>query len=105
MKLLGIIGSLMVFFYVVGVLGLTWHNVSRWLFTLEEPNKDKPATRFWMRQFMILIWPLVLPSREGRRALRVIWTGVDDRELTYDIEGDGFQTLNQRPRTSNRRKD
>jgi hypothetical protein len=80
MKLLGLLGSLAVLVYAVVTLGLTWHNVSRWLFTLEEPGRDRPGTRFWMRQLLVFIWPLVVPSEQGRHALRVIWTGKEDNQ-------------------------
>lgn len=76
MKLLALAASLFIFVYVVGFLLLTAHNISKYLFTLED--NDDQLVRFFMREIMILLWPLVLFSEEGRHALRVIWTGKED---------------------------
>lgn len=76
MRLLALIGSLMLFVYIVGALMLTVHNVSKTLFG--HVFENEPGVRFWMRQILILLWPLVLASEEGHHALKVIWTGRDD---------------------------
>jgi hypothetical protein len=77
MRLLADIGSLLLIIYIVSVLALTWHNISKTLFG--HTFEHEPGVRFWMRQILILFWPLVLASEEGRYALYVIWTGKDDR--------------------------
>jgi hypothetical protein len=71
------LGSLAFIVWLVGAVTLTFHNVSKtmWGHVFE----DQPGTRFWMRQILIIFWPLVLASREGHYALYVIWTGRDDR--------------------------
>lgn len=79
MKFIALLGSLMFIVWLVGVLTLSFHNLSKGFFGLD--NYVKPyhrLVRFWMREFVILLWPLVLASAEGRHALRVIWTGKDD---------------------------
>lgn len=77
MKLLALTGSLLLFVYIIGLLLLTFHNLSKGVFALETGG-DSRLVRFFMRQIMILLWPLVLCSSEGRHALHVIWTGKDD---------------------------
>ena len=77
MKLLALVGSLALFIYIVVTLVLTFHNVSKTLFG--HTFQNDAGIRFWMRQFLIAAWPLVLASEEGRYALYVIWTGKDDR--------------------------
>jgi hypothetical protein len=77
MKLLALVGSLALFIYFVGLLTLTFHNISKTLFG--HVFEAEAGTRFWMRQIMLIMWPLVLASEEGRYALYVIWTGKDDR--------------------------
>lgn len=77
MKALALLGSLALLTYIVGLLALTFYNFSKGLFALETGG-DSRATRFFMRQIMIVLWPLVVCSKEGRHALRVIWTGKDD---------------------------
>lgn len=79
MKFLGLLGSLVFIVYVVGVLSLTFHNVSKTLFG--HTYQHEPFVRFWMRQILIILWPLVLASEEGRYALYVIWTGNNDRPI------------------------
>lgn len=115
MKALAILGSIALFFYFVGVALLTFHNVSKFAFGHTFERTKDPASRFWMRQVLILFWPLVLASAEGRYALYVIWTGNDDRtppgrpDLAPDEETPlttSSFTLNETDaRTSNRRKD
>lgn len=77
MKLLAIAGSILLFVWIVGVLLLTFHNISKTVFG--HTYQDDPHIRFWMRQMLIIFWPLVLASEEGQYALYVIWTGKDDR--------------------------
>lgn len=77
MRLLALLGSLGLMIYIIGVGFLTFHNVSRVLFG--HTFEHEAGTRFWMRQLLILMWPLVLASEQGRYALYVIWTGKDDR--------------------------
>jgi hypothetical protein len=76
-KLLALVGSLALFIYIVVLVVLTFHNVSRTLFG--HTYQHEAGVRFWMRQFMIILWPLALASEEGKYALYVIWTGKDDR--------------------------
>lgn len=76
MRLLGLLGSLFLLVWFVGMIVLTWHNVSRWLFG--QSYEPEPAVRFWMRQFIIFTWPLAIFSEQGHHAIRVIWTGRDD---------------------------
>lgn len=76
MKLLALVGSFLLFVYFVGVVLLTFHNVSKTLFG--HTFENEAGVRFWMRQILILLWPLVLASEEGHYALKVIWTGRDD---------------------------
>jgi hypothetical protein len=75
-KLLALVGSLILFVYIVGVLLLTYHNLSKSMFALE--TGDNRLVRFFMREILVLLWILVLGSAEGRHALRVIWTGKED---------------------------
>lgn len=75
MKLLAIAGSIALFVYIIGVLALTFHNVSKGMWALE--TGEPRLIRFFMREIMIVLWPLVVCSEEGRHALRVIWTGRD----------------------------
>jgi hypothetical protein len=77
MRLLALVGSLALFIYIVAVVLLSFHNFSRTLFghTFEK----EAGTRYWMRQIMIMLWPLAIASEEGRYALYVIWTGRDDK--------------------------
>lgn len=77
MKLIAIAGSILLFIYLIGVILLTFHNISKTAFG--HVFEDEPGVRFWMRQILILAWPLVLASEEGHYALYVIWTGKDDR--------------------------
>jgi hypothetical protein len=77
-KLLALVGSLALFIYIAGALVLTFHNLSKGMFTVEEPEGDSRLTRFFMREIVILLWPLIMASEEGRHALRVIWTGKED---------------------------
>lgn len=106
MKILGLLGSLFLFFWFVGMGLLTWHNVSRWLFG--QTYENEAGVRFWMRQFLIIIWPLAICSKQGLHAIKVIWTGRDDitppGRPDLDVEGDGFRTEDSFPRSSNRRK-
>ena len=76
MRLLALIGSVLFIIYIVGFIMLTFHNISKGFFALGDDRIR--LTRFFMRQIIILLWPLVLASGEGRHALRVIWTGKDD---------------------------
>jgi hypothetical protein len=109
MKLLAMIGSLILLVWIVGMLLLTFHNVSKTLFG--HVFENEPGVRFFMRQILIILWPLVLASEEGRYALRVIWTGRDDwtppgrPDLAPTLEGDTFTTRGNVPRSSNRRVD
>lgn len=73
MRLLALFGSLALFSYIIGVAVLSFHNVSKILFG--HVFEEEPGTRFFMRQILIVFWPLVLASAEGRRALRIIWKG------------------------------
>jgi hypothetical protein len=77
MKLLALVGSLLLFVWIVGMLLLTFHNVSKTVFG--HTFQHEPGVRFWMRQILIFLWPLVLASEEGQYALYVIWTGKDDK--------------------------
>lgn len=77
MKLLALAGSVALFLYIVGVIALTFHNISKGFFGLDTDG-DSRLTRLFMRQIMIVLWPLVMASAEGRHALKVIWTGRDD---------------------------
>lgn len=77
MRLLAIVGSLLLLIYFVGLLTLTFHNLSKGMFGLDTEG-DSRLVRLFMRQILILLWPLVLVSAEGRHALRVIWTGKED---------------------------
>lgn len=78
MRLLALFGSLALFAYIVAALILTFHNFSKLMFGhVFEAN---PRVRFFMRQLLIMFWPLVLASAEGRRALQVIWTGEWDND-------------------------
>jgi hypothetical protein len=76
-KLLALMGDLFLIVWIVGILMLTFHNISKTVFghTFEK----EAGVRFWMREIMIILWPLVLASEEGRYALYVIWTGRDDK--------------------------
>lgn len=77
MKILALIGNLILIIYLLGLISLTFHNISKTLFGHVYENES--GIRFWMRQIMIILWPLVIASEEGRYALYVIWTGKDDR--------------------------
>lgn len=77
MKFLAMLGSLLLIVWIVGMIVLTWHNVSKTVFG--HVFEDEPGVRFWMRQILIIAWPLVIFSKEGHYALHVIWTGRDDR--------------------------
>jgi hypothetical protein len=76
MKAFAMLVSILLIIYVVALLALTWHNISRTLFG--HTYENEPGVRFWMRQIMIILWPLVIASEQGRHALRVIWTGNND---------------------------
>jgi hypothetical protein len=76
-RLLALIGSLMLLAWIIGMLVLTFHNISKTFFG--HTFQDDPLVRFFMRQLLIVLWPLVLASEEGHYALYVIWTGRDDR--------------------------
>jgi hypothetical protein len=77
MKALALFGSLALGIYIIGALALTFHNFSKGFFGLETGG-DSRLLRFFMREILIVLWPLVLVSSEGRHALKVIWTGRDD---------------------------
>jgi hypothetical protein len=74
MKLLALVGSLALFIYIIGVLTLTVHNISKSMWALDDGEENR-LVRFFMRQIVILLWPLMMVSEEGRHALHVIWTG------------------------------
>lgn len=73
MKALALVGSLGLAIYFIAVLALTFHNVSRLIFSLDEDPDDGP--NFLARQTTIILWPLVAVSSEGREFLRTIWKG------------------------------
>ncbi len=78
MRLLALVGSLALFAYLLGILILTFHNISKLMFG--HIFEESPRVRFFMRQILIMLWPLVLVSAEGRRALVIIWKGENDEE-------------------------
>lgn len=73
MRSLALFGSLALFSYTIGVGVMSFHNVSKLLFG--HVFEESPRVRFFMRQILIVLWPLVLASAEGRRALKIIWEG------------------------------
>jgi hypothetical protein len=76
MKLLALVGSLAAFVYFIGLLTLTFHNISKSMWALE--TGENRLVRFFMREIIILLWPLMMASEEGRHALHVIWTGKEE---------------------------
>lgn len=78
MRLLALLGSAALLVWLVGIAVMTFHNLSKFMFghTFEQNSR----VRFFMRQIMIVFWPLVLASAEGRRALDIIWKGKWDEE-------------------------
>lgn len=70
MRLLALAGSLALFVYVVVGVWLTSVNISRFVFSEHEDTTEL----FWVRQFTIFLWPLMLISEEGRKALAIFWS-------------------------------
>lgn len=76
MRLLAFFGSLALLIYFCGLVALTFHNFSKSMWAVEDG--ESRLVRFFMRQIVIVLWPLMLVSAEGRHALKVIWTGRED---------------------------
>jgi hypothetical protein len=72
MKALAFFGSLFLGIYILMTLAFTIVNISKVLFEL---NREEQGYRFWARQGLILMWPLVAITKEGRETLAVIWEG------------------------------
>lgn len=78
MRFLGLLGSVALLVYLGGLGVMTFHNLSKFMFG--HVFEQNPRVRFFMRQIMIVFWPLVLASAEGRRALDIIWKGKWDEQ-------------------------
>lgn len=72
MRLLALSGSVLLAAYILGLIAMTAVNISKALFEL---NRDEQAYRFWARQGLIFLWPLVGITKEGRATLTTIWEG------------------------------
>lgn len=79
MRLLALTGSLLLLVYILGVIVLTCVNLSRWLFDLERNGEGE---RFWRRQGIIFLWPLVIMTAEGRAVLIYIWNDLDEGDVS-----------------------
>ena len=73
MKLIALVGSFLLFIYLLGVLVMTSVNVSRYLFSDEVTGEF-----FWNRQLTIVLWPLIIISEEGRDTLTSMWNREQD---------------------------
>lgn len=77
MKFLGLLGSLGFCIYIVALIVLTSVNVSRYMFDID---RDREGPKFWKRQLLILLWPLVIITAEGRAVLYFVWNDVNWKE-------------------------
>lgn len=74
MRLIALCGSLALSLYIGVVVWLTSINISRYIF-----SSEYTADPFWNRQLSILLWPLMIISEDGRKAMADFWKKEEDQ--------------------------